>query len=120
MARKKTAPTVSPTTRTRKIKINGVEKTLEFNFISYMAFHGATGISLVKGVKFGDLDAAEMLALLYAGLLPHDRDLDIDKLAMSLNAADFDAVYPDVIEMCKASFPPPSEEQDENPTKPIA
>jgi hypothetical protein len=116
MARKKT----SPTARTRTITIAGKDHVVEFNFLGYTTFHKLTGISLVKGVNFSDLEADEMIALLFAGLITHHKDtVDLEQLFTSLNGADFDSIYPKIVEACKESFPPP-EEQPENPTKPIA
>jgi hypothetical protein len=124
MARKKTNPVVSPTARTRTVTIAGKEHTVEFNFLAYTRFRSLTGLSLIKGVRFADLEAEEMISLLYAGLITHHREyLDNEKLFAelftSLNGADFDPIYPVIIEACIQSFPP-QEEQTENPTQPIA
>src|SRR5690348_11626825 len=110
----------NPTSRVRTVVIDGKEKTLEFNFLAYTTFHKLTGISLVKGVNFGELEADEMISLLYAGLLTHQKhEVDIERLFTTLNGADFQSIYPDVVEACKASFPP-VEDNPENPTQPIA
>ena len=117
MAKKK-ATTISPTARTRTITIAGKEYTIEFNFLAYMSL-SSCGISIVKGFNFGEFEAGDRLALLFAGLQTHHRDVEFQWLAETLNAAEFDSIYPVVVEACKASFPP-SEENPEDPTKPIA
>jgi hypothetical protein len=118
MSRKKAQTVVSPTARARTITIAGKEYTVEFNFLAYMSLEPC-GISIVKGFNFGDFEAGQRLAFLFAGLQTHHPDVTFQWLSQTLNAADFDPIYPVVVEACKASFPP-VEETPEDPTKPIA
>jgi len=107
----------NPTSRVRKLTIDGTGYSCEFNFRAYAAMHELTGISLIKGWDPTLIDAKEIACLLYAGLLTHHRDIDLEFCFNSLRADNFGEIYSVVLEAYKASLPQPKE--GTNPPKPV-
>jgi hypothetical protein len=116
MAKRQPKP-VLPTARTVKLYLDGQQYIVEFNFRAYAAFLELTGISLLKGWNASTIDAKEIACLLYAGLLTHHRDIEIDFCFDTLRIDNFDAVYSKLIEAYKLSLPKPKE--DSNPPMPV-
>jgi hypothetical protein len=116
MARKKKI-ILHPTSRTRAIELDGKRYTVVFNFHAYTVMKELTGISLLMGWDTA-FDAREYACFLYAGLITHHPDVELQFCFDSLCGETFIAIEHMLWDAYKASMPRPKE--DANPQKPIA
>jgi hypothetical protein len=115
---KRQAKQVSPTARALKLDLDGKSHVVEFNFRAYAAMKELTGISLIRGWDPTTIDAKEIACLLYAGLLTHHRDIDLEFCFSTLRMDNLNEVYGTLLAAYRASLPKPKE--DENPPKPVS
>jgi hypothetical protein len=109
---------INPTSRTRAIELDGKSFTIEFNFRAYAAMRDLTGISLINAWDPSAMDAKEIACFLFAGLVTHQREIDIEFCFDSLNGENFGEIYSTLLGAYKASLPPVKEDAD--PKQPIS
>jgi len=108
---------IHPTSRTRTVELDGKKYTVEFNFRAYSAMKELTGVSLINAWNPSEMDAKEIACLLFAGLLTHQRDIDLEFCFDALRGENFGDVFTTLLDAYTASLPKPKEDAD--PTKPI-
>jgi hypothetical protein len=116
MARK--TKIIHPTSRARTIELDGEKFTVEFNFRAYSAMKELTGISLINAWNPSEMDAKEIACLLFAGLLTHQREIEVEFCFDALRGENFADIYNTLLEAYTASLPKPKEDAD--PKQPIA
>ena len=109
---------VHPTSRARKIELEGKQFTVEYNFHAYTVMKELAGISLLMGCDPTEWDAKEYACFLYSGLITHHADVELEFCFAVLNGENWFDVAQILFDAYKASLPKPKE--DANPPKPIA